>query len=61
MDRITLKNKSLQIWNRYTQGSPLTPDDKKVLREAYWDSALPKVQGYNLSQWVEDGFPQILF
>jgi hypothetical protein len=47
-----------RLWQKYRNGGG-RPDqeERDFLREAYWDGILPRDPDYNVSQWVEDGFP----
>lgn len=58
---VELATKAKQIWISSRRGARrLTPEERGIMRSAYWSSVLPKDRSYSLSQWVEDGMPEIV-
>jgi hypothetical protein len=59
--REKLASASSRIWSRYRSGKKLKPADRQIMREAYYVNVLPQDRDFSVTQWVEDGFPDILF
>lgn len=59
MNQSELKNKAQMIWNHYRLGGRPAEFERSLLIRAYWENLLPKDNDYNVSQWVEDDFPEL--
>ena len=54
-----LRTKAHKLWMKYRRGGRPTQPERDVLTAAYHESVLPRDEDYNVSQWVEDGFPSL--
>lgn len=59
--RTKLGNEAADVWIATHRGRVRpTTKQKDILRDAYWSSCLPRTKDYDLYQWVEDNFPEIV-
>lgn len=62
MTREELRARAREVWLDYREDN-IYPTDrgKSILRNAYYESVLPRDPDFSVAQWVEDCFPDLFF